>query len=82
MDVLKYPLSTEKGIRLMETENKLIFAVDSRATKAEIKKAVESSFNVKVDSVNTFIMHGRKKAYVKIGKATPAINIATQLGLT
>ena len=82
MDVIKYPLSTEKGIKLMETENKLIFAVDSRATKAEIKKAVESSFNVKVDSVNTFILQGRKKAYVKIAKDTPAINIATQLGLT
>ena len=82
MDAIKYPLSTEKGIKLMELENKLIFVVDSRATKADVKKAVESAFKVKVESVNTFIIQGRKKAYVKIAKDTPAINIATQLGLT
>ena len=82
MDIIKYPLSTEKGIKLMEIENKLIFAVDSKATKPEIKKAIESAFNVKVESVNTFIMEGRKKAYIKISKETPAINVATQLGMT
>ncbi len=78
---IKYPVSTEKGIKLMETENKLIFVVENSSTKSDIKNAVEKMFNVKVESVNTFIMAGKKKAYVKIGKETPAINIATQLGL-
>jgi len=32
-EVIKYPLATEKSIRLMESENKLIFVVDRRATK-------------------------------------------------
>ena len=81
MKVIKYPVSTEKGIKLMETENKLIFVVDTNSTKRDIKKSVESMFNVKVESVNTFINQGKKKAYVKIGKDTPAINVATQLGL-
>jgi len=81
MKVIKYPVSTEKGIKLMETENKLIFVVDTNSTKREIKKSVESMFNVKVESVNTFINQGKKRAYVKIGKDTPAINVATQLGL-
>ena len=79
--VIKYPVSTEKGIKLMETENKLIFVVETSSTKQDIKKTVESMFKVKVESVNTFINQGKKKAYVKIGKDTPAINIATQLGL-
>lgn len=81
MKVIKYPVSTEKGIKLMETENKLIFVVDTNSTKRDIKKSVESMFNVKVESVNTFINQGKKKAYVKIGKDTPAINVATKLGL-
>jgi large subunit ribosomal protein L23 len=80
-NVIKYPVSTEKGIKLMETENKLIFVVTGQASKQEIKKSVEAMFNVKVEAVNTFINQGKKKAYVKIGKDTPAINIATQLGL-
>ena len=81
MKTIKYPVSTEKGIKLMETENKLIFVVDINSTKRDVKKAVESMFNVKVLAVNTFINQGKKKAYVKIGKDTPAINVATQLGL-
>ncbi|MBW2983679.1 50S ribosomal protein L23 [Candidatus Woesearchaeota archaeon] len=81
-DVIKYPLSTEKSIRLMESENKLIFVVDKSAKKKEIKEAIEKAFKVKVDTVNTFIdIKGRKKAYIKFSKETPAIDIATQLGL-
>ena len=34
--IVKYPLSTEKSIRLMESENKLIFVVDNKAKKEEI----------------------------------------------
>ena len=79
--VIKYPVSTEKGIKLMEAENKLIFVVSNRSTKRDIKKAVEKDFNVKVEAVNTFLLQGKKKAYVKIGKETPAINVDTQLGL-
>ncbi|MGH8744201.1 MAG: 50S ribosomal protein L23, partial [Burkholderiales bacterium] len=37
--VIKYPVSSEKAIRLMEAENKLVFVVDIRAGKPEIKKA-------------------------------------------
>ena len=81
-DIIKYPLSTEKSIRLMESENKLIFVVDKAAKKKEIKEAIEKAFKVKVDHVNTFIdMKGRKKAYIRFSKETPAIDIATQLGL-
>ncbi|MBD3361750.1 50S ribosomal protein L23 [Candidatus Woesearchaeota archaeon] len=80
--VIKYPLSTEKSIRLMEAENKLIFVVNSKAKKPDIKKAVEAAFNVKVVKVNTFIApKGEKRAYVQFAKDSPAIDIATNMGL-
>ncbi len=80
--IIRYPLSTEKSLRLMEAENKLIFVVDLKAKKQQIKKAVEELFKVKVDKVNTFITNaGEKRAYVTFNKETPAIDVATNLGL-
>ncbi|MEM2874046.1 MAG: 50S ribosomal protein L23 [Candidatus Nanoarchaeia archaeon] len=82
-DILKYPLSTEKAVRQMEAENKLIFIVDSKATKAAIKWAAEKAFNVKVAAVNTLITRtGEKKAYIKLKPETPAADVTTALGLT
>ncbi|MBI2133273.1 50S ribosomal protein L23 [Candidatus Woesearchaeota archaeon] len=79
---ISHPLATEKSIKLMESENKLIFAIDKKATKKDVRIAVESMFKVKVESVNTFITNkGKKRAYVKLKPETPAIEVATQLGL-
>lgn len=80
--IIKYPLATEKSVRLMESENKLVFIVDRKATKKQIKEAIETAFKVKVIKLNTAIMpDNKKKAYVKLSVETPAIDIATQLGL-
>ena len=81
-NVIKYPLSTEKSIRLMESENKLIFVVNKKATKKEIKKAIEQMFKVEVVDVNTLVSpEGEKRAYVRFSQKNPAIDIATQMGL-
>lgn len=53
--VIKEPIITEKTTRRMETENKYSFKADKRATKSEIKKAIEEMFKVKVLKVNTKI---------------------------
>ena len=80
--IIKYPLSTEKTIRLMESDNTLIFIVDKEANKKEIKKAIETLYEVKVKRVNTAIdTKNRKKAYVKFTEDSPAIDLATQLGI-
>ena len=80
--IIKYPLSTEKSIRMMESENKLMFVVEKKAKKGDVKKAIEEMFKAKVESVNTFVGNdGKKRAYVKFSSETPAIEIATQLGL-
>ena len=38
--IIKNPLTTEKAVRLMESENKLLFRVDEKAKKSEIKEAL------------------------------------------
>jgi ribosomal protein uL23 len=80
--IIKYPLATEKAVRLMESENKLLFVVDLKAKKSEIKEAIEKEFKLKVVKVNTLIDRaGHKRAYISISPETPAIDVATQLGL-
>jgi len=82
LKIIKHPLSTEKSIRLMESENKLIFIVNRKANKTDIKKAIEEFFKVKVIKVNTFITpNGQKRAYVRFSEETPAIDVATQMGI-
>ena len=82
METIKYPLSTEKSIRLLEAENKLVFAVNLKATRKDIKKEIENMFKVKVLKVNTYVtQNGEKRAYVKLSPENPAIDIATEFGL-
>jgi len=76
------PLSTEKAVRLMEAENKLVFLVDRKASKADIKQELEKMYKVKVKDVNTMIgPDAKKKAYVTFAEETPAIDLATKLEL-
>ena len=80
--VIKYPLSTEKSIRMMESDNTLAFIVDRNATKLTIKQAAEEMFKAKVTKITTLInSKGMKKAYIRFSAETPAIDIATQMGL-
>ncbi|HIQ02808.1 MAG TPA: 50S ribosomal protein L23 [Desulfurococcales archaeon] len=80
--ILIRPLHTEKAIMKIEKENTLVFIVDRRATKHQIKEAIEKLFNVKVVKVNTLITsRGEKKAYIKLAPQYKADEIATRLGL-
>ncbi|MEM4247658.1 MAG: 50S ribosomal protein L23 [Candidatus Nanoarchaeia archaeon] len=80
--ILKFPLSTEKAVRQMEAENMLIFVVDRKADKKQIKWAAQKAFNVKVAGVNTTVLRtGEKKAFIKLRPETPASDVTTQLGL-
>lgn len=79
--IIKRPYLTEKTYKLLEKENKIVFVVDRKATKKEIKEAIELLFNVKVVKVNTMTFPEGKKAYVKLSKETPATELASKLGL-
>ena len=61
-DVIIAPLITEKSTMASE-RNQVIFKVASKATKPQIKEAVEKLFDVKVKSVNTLIRKGKHKAF-------------------
>ena len=68
-NVIKGPLITEKSTAQRDKANKVTFFVDIRATKNEIKEAVERIFKVKVVDVNTITMLGKKKRVQRtIGK--------------
>lgn len=60
-EVIRRPLITEKTTMLKETQRSLCFEVHRDATKPEIKKAVETLFNVKVDDVRVSNVHGKVK---------------------
>lgn len=81
MPIIHEPITTEKVVRQIELENKLAFFVDRKATKEQIGKELEKMFNVKVESVNTHIRNNKKIAFIKLKPETPAIDVATKLGL-
>jgi len=60
-DVIKGPCLTEKSNLLQEIQNTVVFKVNPRSNKIEIKKAVEDLFNVKVQSVKTAMVKGKKR---------------------
>ena len=81
-EILKYPIMTEVASRILETENTIVFIVDSRATKRDIKRAVENLYDVTVSKVNTLITpRGEKKAYVKLHPDDKAVDVAIKLGI-
>ena len=62
-DIIVAPVVTEKATVASE-HNKVVFKVASKATKPQIKEAVEKLFDVKVKSVNTLVRKGKTKALI------------------
>ena len=80
--IIKKPLITEKTFDLIEKENKLVFIVDRKANKNQIKRAIEKLHKVKVIKVNTMITSkGEKKAFIKLHPEYSAQDIAIDLGI-
>jgi large subunit ribosomal protein L23 len=51
--IVKYVIVTEETQKLQATDNAMVFAVAKKATKLEIKAAIQAIFNAKIKSVNT-----------------------------
>jgi large subunit ribosomal protein L23 len=78
--IIRRPVITEKGLGIKESQATLVFEVAAKATKTEVKEAVQQIFKVKVDSVRTANFPGKerrrgkftgyrpdwKKAYVRL----------------
>ena len=65
MQVLVAPHVSEKGARVAEQGNQIVFRVARDATKPEIKAAVELMFKVEVESVQTINQRGKEKRFGK-----------------
>jgi len=61
--VLQQPHTSEKSTVIADKMKQFTFRVLKTATKAEIKKAVESLFNVKVKNVSTIVVKGKTKRF-------------------
>jgi large subunit ribosomal protein L23 len=80
--VIKRVVITQDTVSLVEKENKITFIVDIKATKKQIKDAVERLYEVKVEKVNTLITPlGEKKAFVKLKPEYSASELAVKLGI-
>lgn len=86
-DIIRRPLITEKSTELKDDRNIVVFVVDRRANKVQIKRAVEARFDVRVRDVRVVRMHGKmrrqgrtvgrqpdwKKAYVRLAEGEKPI---------
>ncbi|MHA2294910.1 MAG: 50S ribosomal protein L23 [Candidatus Hodarchaeales archaeon] len=82
IDVIKYPYITEAIFDQVEDQNKIVFIVDRRASKIDIKKTVEELYEVQVVKVNTLITpKGNKKAFVTLHPDDSALDLASQFGI-
>ncbi|MBU0894349.1 MAG: 50S ribosomal protein L23 [Nanoarchaeota archaeon] len=75
------PITTEKAIMMIESQNILTFQTDKRKTKEQIKKEIEEMFDIKINKIRTLIQDNKKNVYIKLNKKFPAIDIATKMGL-
>ncbi len=81
-ETIYYPLMTESASLMVEKENKLVLIVNLKASKNDVKKAVEELYEVEVEKVNLLITpQGEKKAFVKLHPNYKATDIAIKLGI-
>ena len=61
-DIIKFPVVTEKSTKISEN-NQFVFKVGIKSSKEEIKAAIEKVFKVKVKTVNTIKVKGKRKIF-------------------
>ena len=82
LEVVYFPLVTEKAVNMIEAENKLTFIVSDKATRDKVKEVMQKAYEVNVAKVNIIRdRKGRKKAIVKLAKDSKAQDLATKLGV-
>jgi large subunit ribosomal protein L23 len=81
-EIISFPLMTESASVMVERDNKLVFVVNLKAGKTDVKRAVEELYEVKVSKINMLITpQGVKKAYVKLTPEFRASDLAIKLGI-
>merc|ERR1712060_100294 len=79
--ILQFPLTTESAMKKIEDNNTLVFIVDTRASKKQIRDAVSSMYDIQCKKINTLIRpDGKKKAYVRLTADYDTLDIANKIG--
>ncbi|KAF9871605.1 60s ribosomal protein l25 [Colletotrichum karsti] len=81
--VIVHPLNTESAMKKIEENNTLVFIVDVKSNKAQIKQALKKLYDIDTIKINTLIRpDGSKKAYARLTPDVDALDIAaTKLAL-
>ncbi|MGD1099658.1 MAG: 50S ribosomal protein L23 [Thermoplasmata archaeon] len=79
--IILHAYVTEKSMDEMERQNKLEFVVDRRANRAEIRRAVESTYQCKVQKITVKIVRSGKIATVRFTKDFSAEDIGGRAGV-
>ncbi|UKZ79349.1 hypothetical protein TrVFT333_007100 [Trichoderma virens FT-333] len=75
--IIIHPLNTESAMKKMEENNTLVFIVDVKANKAQIKLALKKLYDIDTVKINTLIRpDGSKKAYARLTPDVDALDIA------
>ena len=79
---IKYPLTTESAMKKIEDNNTLVFIVDIKSNKRQIKMAVKELYDIQAQKVNTLVRpDGKKKAYVRLTSDYDALDVANRIGI-
>uniref|UniRef100_A0A8D2IGH0 Large ribosomal subunit protein uL23 n=1 Tax=Urocitellus parryii TaxID=9999 RepID=A0A8D2IGH0_UROPR len=77
--IIKFPLTTKSAMKKTEDNNTLVFIVDVKANKHQIKQKL---YDIDVAKVNTLIRpNGEKKAYVRLAPDYDALDVANKIGI-
>jgi len=75
------PVNTESAMKMIEEHNTLVFLVDIKSNKRQIKDAVKKLYDVQAAKINTLIRpDGKKKAYVRLAADHDALDVANKIG--
>merc|ERR1719414_1182346 len=81
-NIIKHPYTTESAMKKIEDNNTLVFIVDVKANKFQVKTAVKKLYEIEVVKVNTLIRpDGKKKAYVRLAPDYDALDVANKIGI-
>nr|XP_034349782.1 60S ribosomal protein L23a-like [Arvicanthis niloticus] len=80
--IIKFPLTTESAMKKLEDNNTLVFMVDVKANKYQIKQAMKKLYDIDVAKVNTLLRpDGEKKACVHLAPGYDALDVANKIGI-
>ncbi|XP_074091005.1 large ribosomal subunit protein uL23-like [Macrotis lagotis] len=79
--IIKFPLTTESAIKKIEDNNTLVFIVDIKANKHQIKQAIKKLYDIDVAKVNTLIRPDGEKAYIQLAPDYDALDVASKIGI-